>query len=279
MNTHLLTWNPQKWQWDTLEDNIKHLETFGVFSDSWSCGNKKNTIKTGDRVFLMQLGVEPKGIVASGHTTSDIYQDTHWDESKSSTANYVKIDFDVILNPKDQKILSADFLKTNKPFSEFKDWFPQSSGNKIDNSIASELERVWFNHLIDIQYLSKYDIDNIDSKLLLEGNKIETVTTRYVRKQYTRQLSLKTHGYNCAVCGFNFEKHYGPIGKDFIHVHHVKPLAEVDKIHELNPITDLIPVCPNCHAMIHTRRPAWEIDELKQQIKEQNELQATDENT
>jgi len=268
MKTYLLTWNPNNWAWETLKDDIKQLENLGVFRDSWSCGNKKNTIKTGDRVFLMHLGVEPKGIVASGYTTSDIYQDTHWDKTKSALANYVKIDFDVILNPKEQDILSADFLIANKPFSDFSDWFPRSSGNNIEDNIASELEKAWFSHLNKKQYFSNYYIGDNDSKQILEGNKIETVTTRYERNPHARQLCLKIHGYSCAICDFNFEKQYGLLGKDFIHVHHVNPLSEVDKIHELNPKIDLIPVCPNCHSMIHIKRPALKIDELRQLIKD-----------
>ena len=149
MNTFLLTWNPSNWSWETLEKDIKQLEKLGVYRDSWSCGNRKHTIKSGDRVFLMRLGVEPKGIMASGYTTSNIYQDDHWDESKpiGTKTNYVNIDFDVILNPNEQEILKADYLLTNQPFSEFPDWFPQSSGNTIGKEIANELEVVWFQHI------------------------------------------------------------------------------------------------------------------------------------
>lgn len=266
MKTYLLTWNPKNWGWETIKEDILQLEKHGVFRDSWSCGNKKNTIKSGDRVFLMHLGVEPKGIVASGYTTSDIYQDVHWDKSKDTLANYVKIDFDVILNPKEQDILSADLLVSNKPFSDYSDWFPQSSGNNIDDTIALELEKVWFSHLNNKKYISDYFIGDSIPNQILEGNKIEAVTSRYERNPHARQLCLSKHGYDCAVCGFNFEKTFGSLGKDYIHVHHVNPLYEIDKVHELNPFTDLIPICPNCHSMIHSKRPAMKIDELKRLI-------------
>ncbi len=144
MKTYLLTWNPENWKWETINDDILKLQKQGVFQDSWSCGNSKHTIKTGDRVFLMHLGIEPKGIVASGYTTSDIYQDTHWDKSKDKLANYVMINFDVIINPKEQDILSADLLVSNKPFSNYSNWFPSSSGIIINDEIANELEKVWF---------------------------------------------------------------------------------------------------------------------------------------
>jgi 5-methylcytosine-specific restriction protein A len=65
------------------------------------------------------------------------------------------------------------------------------------------------------------------------------------------------------VCGFKFEDTYGQVGAGFIHVHHTRPLAEIRKGYKLNPIKDLKPVCPNCNAMLHQKRPAFTIKELK----------------
>ena len=65
------------------------------------------------------------------------------------------------------------------------------------------------------------------------------------------------------LCSFDFEKKYGEIGKGFIHVHHVKPLSEINEEYEVNPIQDLRPVCPNCHVMIHKKKPAFNIEEIK----------------
>lgn len=79
-----------------------------------------------------------------------------------------------------------------------------------------------------------------------------------------RKRCLLHYGYTCQVCAFNFEYHFGEVGKDFIHVHHIKPISEMEKEHDVNPIKDLIPVCPNCHAMIHSKRPAFSIEEIKE---------------
>jgi 5-methylcytosine-specific restriction enzyme A len=65
------------------------------------------------------------------------------------------------------------------------------------------------------------------------------------------------------VCGFNFEETWGELGKDFIHVHHLKEISSVGEEYEVDPINDLIPVCPNCHAMLHHRRPALSVGELQ----------------
>ncbi|WP_457747230.1 HNH endonuclease [Sulfurimonas sp.] len=79
---------------------------------------------------------------------------------------------------------------------------------------------------------------------------------------------MDKHGYNCKVCGMSFEKTYGKIGKGFIHIHHIKSLAGIAGKHELNPIKDLVPVCPNCHAMLHAYEPPLSVEELKKILNE-----------
>lgn len=62
------------------------------------------------------------------------------------------------------------------------------------------------------------------------------------------------HGLNCNACGFNFEDFYGEIGKAFIHVHYVRPISNTTEKSVVNPRTDLITLCANCHAIIHRRK-------------------------
>lgn len=77
---------------------------------------------------------------------------------------------------------------------------------------------------------------------------------------------MNIHGYSCFVCGFNFFETYGEIGRQFIHVHHINPLSQIGE-QSVNPITDLVPVCPNCHCMIHRDKKHITIEELKQILK------------
>ena len=65
------------------------------------------------------------------------------------------------------------------------------------------------------------------------------------------------------MCEFDFEENYGEVGVGFIHVHHIVPVAEIGETYQVDPINDLIPVCPNCHAMIHKRKPPYSIKEIK----------------
>lgn len=98
---------------------------------------------------------------------------------------------------------------------------------------------------------------------VFEGAKKEIIVNRYERNHEAREKCIAAHGCKCAVCGMDFEKTYGEIGRGFIHVHHIVPLSSIGKEYELNPITDLVPVCPNCHAMLHRQDPPYDVDSLK----------------
>jgi 5-methylcytosine-specific restriction protein A len=85
----------------------------------------------------------------------------------------------------------------------------------------------------------------------LEGQTIMVQALRRARSIINRQRAIECHGVICAVCGFNFEAVYGELGRGFIEIHHLKPLGETDEELLVNPKTDLIPLCANCHRMIH----------------------------
>jgi 5-methylcytosine-specific restriction protein A len=71
----------------------------------------------------------------------------------------------------------------------------------------------------------------------------------------------KANGYKCAVCEFDFEQAYGPTGKECIHVHHLIEISSIG--YTVNPAKDLVPLRPNCHYVIHRRRPAFTIEEVQ----------------
>ncbi|MBQ1187222.1 MAG: HNH endonuclease [Clostridia bacterium] len=86
-----------------------------------------------------------------------------------------------------------------------------------------------------------------------EGAVHKVTVNKYERSSIARQRCISYNGTNCFVCGMNFEEKYGAIGKDFIHIHHVVPLNEIGKEYVVDYKNDLIPVCPNCHAMLHRK--------------------------
>ena len=122
-----------------------------------------------------------------------------------------------------------------------------------------------------------YAIDDTTSSLMAEeisspetfpeGGKVTVTINAYERNPAARDACIAHHGRTCSVCGFNFQKTYGSLGERFVHVHHIKPIHLMGERYEVNPITDLIPVCPNCHAMIHQKSPPLEIAQLRQLLK------------
>jgi len=99
-----------------------------------------------------------------------------------------------------------------------------------------------------------------------EGATGQVLTTRYERDPVARAECLKHYGSNCFVCGFNSGEAYGPEAEGIIHIHHLIPLSQIGSKYEVDPIRDLRPVCPNCHAVIHRHKQAYSIEEVKQML-------------
>lgn len=106
------------------------------------------------------------------------------------------------------------------------------------------------------------------SSCYVEGKQKVYYSTKYERNGKCRQQAIKIHGYNCSVCGFDFEAVYGELGVRYIEIHHKKPLYSLEEEINVNPETDLAPVCSNCHRMLHRRRDRIiSIEELKNIIE------------
>jgi 5-methylcytosine-specific restriction enzyme A len=94
--------------------------------------------------------------------------------------------------------------------------------------------------------------DELDSSSpIIEGAKYQVMVNAYERNPVARNQCIAHYGPTCLVCGFSFGAVYGALAEGFIHVHHVKPLSEIGKKYIVDPVADLRPVCPNCHAIIH----------------------------
>ena len=139
-------------------------------------------------------------------------------------------------------------------------WTPQSSGMEIPNAVASKLEELWFEKTL------KRGSGRINVNSYKEGAVRSTISKRYERNPQARLLCLESNGYSVSVCGFNFGDTYGKLGQDYIHVHHITPISTIGEEYEINPQTDLVPICPNCHAMIHKVTPPLQINELQKLI-------------
>lgn len=139
VETILLAWNPKKWPWLDLPDEIRSLHEHGSLDERWGCGNRKN-VPVGSRFFLIRLGAAPKGIIGSGWTTAKPYteSDSDSDRGRRREAKYVDIAFDRL---HDVPPISLAVLQ-KKPFGSFH-WITQTSGITIPAEISARLEKLW----------------------------------------------------------------------------------------------------------------------------------------
>jgi hypothetical protein len=104
---------------------------------------------------------------------------------------------------------------------------------------------------------------------MIEGARYQVSVNAYERDPRARKLCIASYGTACVICKFSFGAAYGPVAEGFIHVHHVRPLSEIGGKYQVNPTEDLRPVCPNCHAVLHRRVPAFSIEEVQTLIQQQ----------
>ena len=107
--------------------------------------------------------------------------------------------------------------------------------------------------------------EEVDDSVEYTEGATKTVTVNaYERNAAARAACLARWGCRCAVCGIAMDGVYGSELEGFIHVHHLKPIAKAGQVYVIDPITDLRPVCPNCHAALHARKdPPFSIEEVK----------------
>lgn len=141
-----------------------------------------------------------------------------------------------------------------------------------------ECERAWFESQLsawqnDPVYILRpfpqdeyapLQTDNLPDELYLEGAQKEILTNRYERNPKARARCIAVQGSACKVCGFDFGAVYGEAFAGKIEVHHIKPISEIGEEYLVDPVRDLLPVCPNCHRMLHSKPDGvFSIEELK----------------
>jgi 5-methylcytosine-specific restriction protein A len=261
MKTYLLAWNPKRWHWENLAGISQQVKSGKPVTVRWSCGKSKR-IESGDRVFFIRLGNEPKGIFASGTVLVGSYEDKHWDTARAAEGaidRFVEVRLDTLLDPETDTILPRDLLDA-EPFSTMH-WDTQMSGISIPVYVADELEKVWAQFSASSGFVLPEEVS--EGEVICEGAVRRISVNAYERSPEARQRCIEHYGTSCFICGFSFGAAYGEVGEGFIHAHHLKQLSEVGEEYEVDPIRDLRPICPNCHAIIHKRKPAYTIEEVK----------------
>ncbi len=199
--------------------------------------------------------------MASGWATSSTYEGRHWDATRAErgdTALSVKVRFERILNADLDDILSLNVLKSSPLISV--NWATPASGIEIKDGVE-DLETLWEAHT------RIYELNEGSGATGIEGALTMVLRRHRARERRLRHGKLDEakakHGGRlpCEACGFDFYEVYGEIGKDFAHVHHLKPLGDMTRPSETT-LTDLAVVCANCHAMIHRGNEARPLEGL-----------------
>ena len=108
------------------------------------------------------------------------------------------------------------------------------------------------------------EIEESQSQVLIEGAARSIAATRYERNRKAREICLAYHGRKCKICGIRFEKEYGASFSEIIEVHHIIPVSEIGESYIVDPINDLVPLCPNCHTVIHSKKDGvYTVEEIQ----------------
>jgi predicted HNH restriction endonuclease len=174
----------------------------------------------------------------------------------------------------------APYIKGTKQFDRLlKEWIIDGSSEL--RSIIDKYSNYYFKSLIEEAFVKHTEEEivlaaefgfEILNKDFIEGKekfKLHLVKERnqHLIREAKSEWSLKFNGnIKCSVCNFSFYEFYGDLGKDYIEAHHILPISSL-KNETVMKISDLTPVCSNCHSMLHRNNVVLTIGELKKNIK------------
>ncbi len=127
----------------------------------------------------------------------------------------------------------------------------------------------WRPDLFSQLHSQSKDTTVLVAKGTYEGALQRITTNRYERSQAARSACIAHYGPICSICEFDFGYVYGEIARGFIHVHHIAPVSSISAEYQVDPINDLVPVCPNCHVVLHLCDPPFTVAEVRTFLQSQ----------
>ena len=241
---NILHFNSEKDYYEVLGFLSKEEELIRVYTEN---NDKVGAWSGQGRMSLHNVSIDslPEALKNAFETSVD---------GRISVTHYVK-------NLKENHNFSREIDPTG---SDFTKRLYKESLEKVLETVPEEYENDfyrgyhWNCEVIErIRNASKHEI-NWDEETVqeetagtTEGKRTVYYTTKYERSSKNREAAIRIHGTKCMICGFDFGQKYGELGKGYIEVHHIKPLATLEQEVVINPETDLICVCANCHRMLH----------------------------
>jgi predicted HNH restriction endonuclease len=142
-----------------------------------------------------------------------------------------------------------------------------ASDNKFYWYIRAAIQRAFTSLCWDAPLRKNETIAVADFDPRFEGAKKRRLMSARERDPQLKAACIRIHGYNCSICGINLGTVYGQLGRNFIQVHHLESLSSRKAPSKTDPMKDLIPVCPNCHSIIHRGRRVRSPREVKAALK------------
>ncbi|RTE66106.1 HNH endonuclease [Amphritea opalescens] len=259
----IITWNKDKWSEEKMQDLMDRFSSGEIVVERWKFGaHKKGCI--GDRVYLSRTGKLSPGLMGSGKIASEPRQEEDFSDS-SKNAWYVDICFDYLADKASKPVASHEYLADLLGVSS-RAFTPEKSGTSY-RGIDADLEKLWDKLTGNLEPSYAGEADFNEASEYIEGAKKTVLVNRYERDLKARQKCIDHHGIKCKACGIDLSLVYGlDLGKNYIHVHHIVPLSSIGKEYVVDPIEDLVPLCPNCHAMIHQVNPPMTVSSLRSKI-------------
>lgn len=247
----ILEWDPGRPAWDqSYPAVVAELRRSGWYQSRWLI-DQVTALPARTEVWLLVQGGRPnqRGLIGHGVTVGEPFAAGHLDPLADGAVSYVMVQFDLLLPEGEQ--LRTDELAAQIPDVDWKAGFP--SGSRIPAHAETAVRGYWAEHVLNMASPYADALDRIPGTYP-EAALTHAAVNRYERDSEARAVAIAHHGSSCHACGFDFEATYGPAGVGFVHVHHTVPGPRLVPDYEFDPISDLVPLCPNCHYMAHRGR-------------------------
>lgn len=242
MTAIILVWNPDHWNDWNYNSVVEQVGETGQFLTQWSMGGNRN-VPVGADAWLLRQGRHGRGMIGHGAVVSEQPFSVPHPAGPDKAAMSVLIAFDALLPVGDQ--IGPGILKEAVPGIPWDGI--RGSGLAIDPADEAGILKLWQDHGPQPPSDPTRPVPGTYPGWALS----RVAVNRFERNPEARRACIAHHGTSCAACGFSFELVYGGIGSDFIDVHHIVPVSQLGINYQLDPVTDLVPLCANCHAMAH----------------------------
>lgn len=247
MTAIILGWNPDRWNDWNYAAAVDRVAATGLHLERWNVGGT-GSVPAGTDAWLLLQGDHGRGLIGHGVVISEQAEPrpqilVSGGAVPDPAPVLVQVAFDALLPPGEQ--IAVDVLAESLPGVPWDD--DEAAGLSVEPAEEAAIRALWR----DFGPLPGPDPTRPGPGTYPQDAVTRVVVNRYEQDPDAGRACIALHGSSCAACGFSFEQTYGEIGLDFIPVHHLVPVSQLGSGYELDPLSDLIPLCANCHAMAH----------------------------